>query len=65
MDTPGLHTCVEVPVGGEVVAHVGQHHRVLEHGEDGVHARLAVRVVAPVAVHRKDYAENKKLCFFS
>ena len=29
---------VEVKVGGEVIGHVGQHHRVLEHGEHRVHA---------------------------
>ena len=55
---------MEVPVGGEVVAHVGEDDRVLEHGEDGIHARLAVGVVAPVAVHRNDYAEEKNVIFF-
>ena len=35
-----------------MISHVGQDHGVLEHGEDAVHARLAVHVVSPVAVHR-------------
>jgi len=42
---------VEVIVGGKVVCHVGQHHRVFKYGEYGVHARLTVGVVSPVAVH--------------
>ena len=39
-----------------MVSHVGQDHGVLEHGEDAVHARLAVHVVSPVAVHRRQDA---------
>ena len=43
---------IEVVVRGEMVGHVGQHHRVLQHGEHGVHAGLAVCVVTPVPVRR-------------
>lgn len=43
---------IEVVVRGEMVGHVGQHHRVLQHGEHGVHAGLAEGVVTPVAVRR-------------
>ena len=42
---------VEVIVGGKVVSHVRQHHRIFKYGENGVHARLTVGVVSPVAVH--------------
>ena len=47
---------VEVVVGGEVEGHVGQHHRVLQHGEHGVHAGLTEGVVPPVAVDRRQDA---------
>ena len=49
---------VEVVVRCEMKGHVGENHGVFEQGEDGVHAGLAVGVVAPVAVQRgKDARE--------
>ena len=47
---------IEVVVRGEMVGHVGQHHRVLQQGEQGVHAGLTEGVVPPVAVDRRQDA---------
>jgi len=41
-----------------VEGHVRQHHGVLEHGKDAVHAWFAVGVVPPIAVHRQQYGDK-------
>ena len=41
-----------------MVGHVGQHHHVLQQGEHGVHAGLAVGVVTPVAIRRRQDARK-------
>ena len=43
---------VEVIVRCEVIGHVRQDHSIFKYREDGVHPRLTVGVVSPVAVHR-------------
>ena len=67
-------TLVKVPVGCEVVGHVGEHHRVLEQGEYRVHAWriilnvlprnnfitwLTVGVMPPIAVHCSQYTAKR------
>ena len=42
---------VEVIVRCEVVGHVAEDHSIFKYREDGVHPRLTVGVVSPVAVH--------------
>lgn len=43
---------VKIPVGGHVEAHVGQHHDVLEQGEEGVNCVKGTRVSVCVDVSK-------------
>ena len=49
---------VEVIVRSEVVGHIAQDDSIFKYREDGVHPRLTVGVMSPVAVHSyKDRGE--------